>query len=345
MTFIQNLINTLKNNYIQIFSTFIGIMWITLYIIIRFFITRIPYKLHINVPITALLFVLILLCSHIFILFATIYTFFQHKETKNKTILFFKELVNTLYWNPLIAVHDNFIRNIPYSGYLWQDLLTTFSRFCYTEKRLYISVICLDFIPRIIVASAFFIDVVIYKQFAYLYILVVIIIIPLIFQAFIYIGYNFGLRNRNIIEKSLNVFHDIINDCPFFEIKNGYNSSPEILEESSNAWLMFSSFKNICETVKEYKNTNIRYILLYTSTCYIIGWSTYLCYMLQVDIVTILYNDFIILHLVILVYFLLLYILLYLIIIYIYKPKPYSINPNKAIIMKRKQRKKTTKSY
>jgi hypothetical protein len=336
----KKLIDFFNKYYINIILTSIGITWIALHIIIRFCITRIPYKLHTNISTIAILFAIYLLCIHTGILIATIYTFLQQKESKNKIILLIKELANTLYWKPLIAVHDNIIKNIPYSGYFWQDLFTVFSHLCYTEKRLYISVVCLDFIPRIIVASAFFIDIVIYKQFAYLYILLVLIIIPLTYQAFIYIGYDFGLRNRTTIKKSLDVYHDIITDEPYFEMKEGYDDSPETLEEQTNLWYMFSSFKNVCETVKDFKQKYIGYILLYTSSCYIIGWLSYLNYMLQVNTWSTIYNSLLQLQVIILLYFILLYGLIYLIINYMYLYKPYISNLDKAIIIKRKRTKK-----
>jgi hypothetical protein len=333
----KKLINFFIKHYISMIITSIGITWISLHIIIRFFITRIPYKLHTNISTIGILFAIYLLCIHTGILIATIYSFFQQKETKTKVILFIKELANTIYWKPLIAVHDNIIKNIPYSGYFWQDVFTVFGQFCYTKKRLYISVICLDFIPRIIVASGFFIDVVIYKQFAYLYILLVLIVIPLTYQTFIYIGYDFGLRNRIIVEKSLTVYHDIIFDEPYFEIKEGYDNSPENLEEQTNTWYMFSSFKNVCGTVKDFKQKYISYVLLYTSSCYIIGWLSYLNYMLQVNTWSTLYNSFLQLQLVMLFYFTLVYGFIYLIIEYAYLYKPYISNQKKAVIMAKKR--------
>ena len=334
------MINYLRNNYEKILITSIGLNWIIIIILIRFFIIRIPYKISTNVPSIYLMISIGLLCTHLGILIITILHLYNPKETKNKLILNFRHLSNICYWNPLIAFHDNIIKNIPYSGYIWEDLFNTSIRLCRNKARVYFSVICLDFMPRIIVATAFFIDVVIYKQFAYLYILLVIIIIPLTFQGFIYIGHDFGKRNQDIIENYINVYHDTLWDCHQFELKPEYDdNNPETLSHYEDLWLMFSNIKCFCIFLKEFKLKYQPYIILYTSSCYCISWISYLRFVLEISNFQDFINYFampsyVYLYLGIIVYFSLLYMILW------FNKKTSSINLQKFSFKHRKRKRK-----
>lgn len=112
------------------------------------------------------------------------------------------------------------------------------------------------------------------------------------FDSFIYILDNFALRNIQELEKNVIVLYVPEEDKTLFLWRSN-NSVLESkgLEFYEKYWFMFRDFMVFFDYIKIIKAKFLSYILLVTSSCYVIGWTYYLHIVLTIqDIYILLYE-------------------------------------------------------
>ena len=287
----RQLIKLFSNN-LYIFFVILGIFWILLHFILRFIVERFPYKITVDVPKFSIVVAIILFLVHLVNIYIHISTIFAFNQKENALVLVIKIFIDFIYWKPLREFHNKIIVNLPFSGYILEDLGNTYIHKCNSKSRIFFSILISNFIPRLIVAFAFFIDVVLYKQFAYIYILLVLIVFPLMFDSFIYILDNFAFRNIQELEKNVIVLYVPEEDKTLFL----WRSNNSVLENKDlefyeKYWFMFRDFMVFFDYIKTIKAKFLPYILLVTSSCYVIDWTYYLNIVLTIqDIYILLYE-------------------------------------------------------
>jgi len=271
----------IKPFIISFYYLIISIFWISFHFFIRLILERIPYKISTDVSMISILFAFFLLCFHLYML-NTLF-FYNTNILKKETsfIINLKLFLNIIYWNPLKYFHDKIIKNLPYSGYLWEDISNVFCQYLQSKAQILFIIIICNYLPRLIVASAFLIDVCYYNRFAYLYIFAVLIIIPLTFNALLYILDNFSIRNRNSLEEELLVSYNNKDQTYSFQFRAGIGTDFNALQEYQTLWMSFNTFVYLYDLFKSINNKYQSYLLLYTSSCYVIGWSYYLWFILD----------------------------------------------------------------
>lgn len=288
----KTLLIKLFNTKSYIFFVLLGFLWIILHFILRFIIERFPHKITPDTPKISIFVAIILLFIHLIIIYLNLSIIIAFNRKENILNSFIKNLVNLMYWKPLKEFHDKVIVNIPLSGYILDDLGNTYINMCKTKPRIFLSILLFNFLPRLIVAFAFFIDVVIYQQFAYLYILLILIVFPLLFDSLIYILDNFALRATQEIEKKIIVLYVPEDEEVLFvwRVNNALVEGKD-LEFYSKYWFMFTDFTVFFDYIKIIKAKYLPYIIIVASSCYFVGWVYYLTLVLTMqDIYIIIYN-------------------------------------------------------
>jgi hypothetical protein len=266
----------LKSFSITLLSIIVAIFWISFQFFLRFFIKRTAYKI---TPLALKISAMIpcgLILLHLKILYTSLRIILKYPPNADSILItYIKKIADIIYWNPLKRFHDNVIINIPYSGYVLEDITERLFRFCTSSFKVIFIVSLCDYIPRVIIATAFIYDV-LHHQFAYLYIFLVLLIFPTCFQAFLYIMYNFSIRNRTSLEQELDVSYNVLDDSYNFMWKPGVILDYKAFQEYQQYWISFNEYVTLYTTLKEYKEAYSPYVFLYTSLCYIIGWSYYI---------------------------------------------------------------------
>jgi hypothetical protein len=256
----------------------VGFLWISFHLIIRFVIERFPYKLYENVTSLNIFIAFVLLFVHIAIFIMTMYKIIMKPLHNNNSILLkIQNFIYNCYYKPLIKIHDNIIRKLPYSGYVWEDIGNTLVWYLNNRTRKFMFMCLLEILPRMVVSTAFLIDIVVYNQFAYFYIVLVLLIVPLTYKAFVYILQAFGSRNCLVLEECLIVKQESNGDY-IFKVSPFYSHDAITLNIEKNHWLMLNSIRHLMDSLTSLGARYIPYALIYTSSCYILGWIFYLHY-------------------------------------------------------------------
>lgn len=274
----------LFNNKSYIFFVLLGFLWIILHFILRFIIERFPHKITPDIPKISIFIAIILLFMHLIIIYLNLSIIIAFKRKENSLTSFIKNLVDFMYWKPLKEFHNKVIVNIPLSGYILDDLGNTYINTCKTKPRIFLSILLFNFLPRLIVAFAFFTDVVIYQQFAYVYILLILIIFPLLFDSLIYILDNFASRATQEIEKKVIVLYVPEDEEVLFVWRaNNVLVEGKDLEFYTKYWFMFNDFTVFFDYIKTIKAKYLPYIIVVASSCYFVGWIYYLTLVLTMQ--------------------------------------------------------------
>jgi len=266
-----------------IWFSIVGFLWIIFHFFLRFIVERFPHKISLQIPGSSIFIAIVLLCIQISILYLSMLKIINATPRENMFIVYIRNFVDLFYWTPLKEFHRNVIVKVPYYGEICEDLSNQYMLKCSTEMRTWLTIYFFNFIPRIIVALTFFIDVVVYKQFAYLYILLVLIAFPLIFDSIIYMFYDFAYKNITSLERDVIVISTEQKDSIKVEFVNKHTGEYITAEENHKAlefyskyWFLFYEFLYFFAYIKELKSRHLTYILIFTSTLYILGWSYYL---------------------------------------------------------------------
>jgi hypothetical protein len=253
----------------------VGLFWISVHIYLRFFIIRLAYKLStVGVALTLQYFIISVLflifhCIMLLLALYNIYTLFSKTSPKKSLILEkLKRGVEILYWDPLLFWHDLIAPNIPYSG----EFLYSFGKYLWNQSantKLAIAII-FDFIPRIIVATAFFIDIVVFNEIYYFIYAVHLIIIPILYKLFLKLFGSFIQRGLPDIEEVLKVTPGEEHNQYHFELQSDYREyDTTVLQDYTETWLWFTQLFKLYTWYQQVQTQYTSYIIVVTSSLYL----------------------------------------------------------------------------
>lgn len=222
-----------------------------------------------NTPVKFGVLAIILICIHVFIIKSILETIFEY-ESKN---LFpsINRIVNVIYWDPLLYIYNKIAPNVPLSGKFFATFTKLLNKFKLSRLFLDFAII-FDYIPRLLIAISFMLDVIIYNNMFHFYSVVIYIIIPIVYKIILKMYIDFPLRNYSKYDK---YFEATMNDEGSYEFtpKNGYKLSSVLCDE----WAELKDIEILGSMFKETCSYYSKSIYLVTSTCYIISWTYILC--------------------------------------------------------------------
>ena len=206
LIFILSLFLEKENKYLFI----IGFLIISLIIISRF-IERIPKDIYFNSLILLIIGISIIITNIFNIIMLKIN--FQHDNSSTLKNLFFK--IKEFFLKIFIITQNNLLEL--YKEHTNHFFILSIKINNINKKGLYL-LLCLDFLPKLILAICCFIDIIYYNKFYYFYLLIWIILIPLGFQAIIFIlklWTETSIKNlKNFVNFNI---HEINMDYPFIQ--------------------------------------------------------------------------------------------------------------------------------
>lgn len=146
---------------------------------------------------------------------------------------------------------------------------------CYPKTIIFFFV----FLPRILVATVFFLDVVYFHFFFLFYKSLIFLLIPLVIQCYIYMILFYSENNLEFTLLYLNIeYHQ--NGLSFTlkpePPKIKYALTKEKMKEKHhylvNLWRICTVLRRYTELLYAVDNAYRPYVILYTSSCFLIGW-------------------------------------------------------------------------
>lgn len=266
----------------NIFLRLIGIILILFYAYLRFFQERMPTTLflffretgYLKINYNLLIFLIFLLTIACFGLYFNIKYILktpikipQNKVT-NIIICFYKFIKHAL-----ISVNEMIANNIPQSyDKMKYIVLAFYNNFGHQEKLLFI---CFVAFPYISIALAFICDVFILFEFKYFYKMLFLIVIPLLYNLWLFMIYDLK-NNLYNIEESLIINHKFLvngKDHFTFKVKPGYTAEQAnfILTKDVPEYLSLYPLKGFLESYYEIENQYKQYVLLFFYSTYFFG--------------------------------------------------------------------------
>jgi hypothetical protein len=205
----------------------------------------------------------------------------------------FSKLLTNSYVLSCLHIKD-FIINAPYR--LYEIIFNTINlRYFVVETatplKVYynypkITYIIFFILPRVIVSTIFIIDLCYNHQFTYFYNSLILLLIPLITYCYLYTVGHLTHVNITFIDKHLDIVRSqgevtvsIKNIQPTFE--GAMDISDINLDNLMNHRLIFRTLRDYASEILLLKKNKEAYVLLYTSICYLIGWSYYLWFIIN----------------------------------------------------------------
>lgn len=217
-----------------------------------------------NAPIRFGILAIVLICIHTVVIKSIIEFYLDYKPKQLFPII--TEIINLIYWNPLLYIYNSIIPNIPFSGKFFVKLSTYLNKLKLSWLFLDCAII-FDYIPRLLIAISFMVDVLVYNNMFHFYSVVTFILIPITYKIVLKMYLDFPLRNYSIYDK---YFEVIITETGSYRFipRNGYKLSDILCDE-------WAELKDIEILATMFQQTCIYFskpIYLVTSVCYVLSW-------------------------------------------------------------------------
>ena len=267
------------NLFIKIYLYCFGLFWIAIILYFRFVKSHPSYDLnHVKTTVTGydLLYAVLFILLQIFLISFAFYLIIRKGSTKtpNKLLANFQKIINIIMTKPLESIRDLIGPNIPGSVLFYCKLAE------YIEKDLEFRsktfVLLFYFIPHIFMTSIFFIELIFYHKIEYFLYSLLLWVIPISWNIFVSLFYNFGERSIQDIQRNVKVvgvgdpgsngwFSSYqIHPLPQFNYKDGE------LKEWADSWTRILTIYAISESYfKDFKNKISPYITIITSSLYL----------------------------------------------------------------------------
>lgn len=269
-----------KELYKKIYLYSIGFLWIVVIIYLRFIRTRAgytltdlkksltPYFLFTNMA-----FILLHIVLLAFAIFVIIQKDKKDKEP-NKIILWYKQLVNMIITKPLESIRDIIAPHIPGSGIFYCKYAEFIDKNETTRTKIF--VIIFSFIPRMIMASIFFIELTLYNKLEFFIYSLTLIIMPICWSLFIDLFTDFGKRLLEDIPKVVKVTPtgELLENGWYsgykFEPYSQFKYEADDLKEYADTWGIAIKIYVYGESYfKEFTQKTVPFVTLFTSTLYL----------------------------------------------------------------------------
>lgn len=205
----MKIFKTIKNNLETIYFVALSLFWVILFIYFRFIKEKTSY--HLNdlkgyvtnyFIIINILFVLL----HICLLCYAFYVIYTNNRVKKQVSLIhsMQNILNVIFIKPFITLHELIAPHIPYSGVLFlkiTDILKNKNNLFLLK----IPVILFNFLPRIIIASTFFIELLVYNRIYYFIYIAWLFLIILLWNLFVSLYISFAERLLILIPQYITI--------------------------------------------------------------------------------------------------------------------------------------------
>ena len=282
----------------KLLTIFLGLSFI-LFLLWNRLRTRLPRDFIDIVPTQVLMFLTtFILLVFLFVFLFTLKTLLRPPKATSR----FSQFLNNsyiLYWLRI----KNYIVNIPYSFYeivfnassgiinLRHFVVATASPLTvyYNYPKVIFTLFFL--LPKLTVSTIFVIDLCHKHQFTYFYNSLILLLIPLLTYSYLFMVGHLSNLNIIFIDKHLDIARgngevivSVKDIQPTFE--DAMDISKIDLPNLMNHRFIFKTIRDYASEILLLKNRKEPYLLLYTSLCYIIGWSYYLCFITDPSIDT-----------------------------------------------------------
>lgn len=274
---------------INLYFITLGLGWIFLHLYLRLLIKRNSITLDELKPLITYIhwsIYLYIAILHIFILIVTIRYLLQ--KTIKETSIFYKfstyvyKIINEIYWKPLEYIVKITGSRLLGSRELFIGIVHQSAKYSDHENKYIMEFISAIFnwIPKLIVASAFFIDIIIFNQVKYFIYVVNLLIIPIILEVFIIYYIAYATRNiRNvsaIFDKIEGIGEPYVDyllwteyESYYFELQDHYDFNDR--EEYIYDYYMIVSLQYIGTAFKHLNSERSTYVTIITSSLYLIA--------------------------------------------------------------------------
>lgn len=274
MVFNKNTFKTHLKNFYLITRSFIIIIS---HIYLRLFLEKRQYTLEmLRAYATTTTYILfwIFITWHLVLLLISCHILYKKKYNIKTVSKFMKKLKNILdivYWNPLLYLHDQIAPSLPYSGYLILKYITLISKYNLANKLTNI----FDFTPKIITAYIFFCELIFLNRIYYFLYCIPFLLIPLVYQVFLKLCESFIQRNQPIVEKPIIITpqgrpnsYGVYTEFRFDINPNYINVD---LQEHAEFWMSLLRLHNYILYVRMHQIYYIPYVNILCSSLYLIA--------------------------------------------------------------------------
>lgn len=274
----------MKTSQNKLYLLLLGLFWVVFFMYMRIFFTKTPYDIPEikNVFLEKqLLFGITFITLHFIIICVSIYSLrlsYEQKKTIPKFVHKLQDIYTTVFIAPLTYIRNLIAPKIPYSGIFFCKIAAFMeNKGAWRFKAL---VVLFYILPRSIVASIFFIELVFYQRIYYFVFSLAILLIPLIWLIFVNLFTDFGYRGLVDIPKYVNIiplgdplpngWYSRYRFEPFPQYKYSHTS----VDEYRKLYFLSMSIWAYGETfIQKYQRDTMPYITLYTSTLYMVATS------------------------------------------------------------------------
>jgi len=277
---------TLEKKLYLYYLSFMGLQIIIIYINIRLFLPRTCYTLEdlrLHHTILHLLLYIDFILIHFFIVGSIVYNFYKnynHLLQKSRWINYFQNIINILYWNPLLYLHDLIAPEIPYSGIF----MVNYSNFIENSHRKRKSFIIIDslailfvFIPRILLVLLFIIEICLFNRIHYFIHFLPLLLLPQIYKIFLKLCESLCERSIPIIEEDLIIIPKTEQNFSFSlkeEVFLRYGKNIDYTKYCNDLirdWFVFYRLSLVTNKIKTLIKTYEPYISVFCSLLYLIA--------------------------------------------------------------------------
>lgn len=199
---------------------------------------------------------------------------------------FFKKIniiYNAIRQSPIYA-YEKLTKNLDLKKFI-ETPASYFTAYCYYPRTI---VVIFYYIPQIIIAVIFVIEVCFYKQRFYFFMSLYLLIPLMIIRCIFFIIKQYSSRRINHLE----TFLDINKDSDYVAINlkvpemlpiTAENTLTKIINQYNvmcSLWFIYSKIYNYMEDINNVESYYNAYILFFTSICYFIGWLSIFFYFL-----------------------------------------------------------------
>ena len=265
----------------KIYLYSIGSFWIILFIFIRFVRERSDYELNdlkLNVTFELILITIAFIILHLSLIIFSIYLINRNtlSLTTNKYIILVQNFIKVSIIKPLESIRDLIAPKIPGSGLAFCKIADFVEK--NLELRSKLLVILFYFLPRVIVAFVFMIEMIFYNKIEYFLYSLMFLLIPISWNVFVNLFTNFGERSLGDIQKNVKVIgigepeNNGWYTCYKIQALPQFTYELGELEEWSDTWNKAILIYSIGETFfKGFKIKVSPYITILTSSLYLLA--------------------------------------------------------------------------
>jgi hypothetical protein len=185
-----------------------------------------------------------------------------------------RKLVDMVYWKPLSFVGIILCKE-PIISYSLDSIEKLLLKRLVGKLSIALVVLFFPILPRLILGCTLYVDIIVYRQLRYMYMIIPIVMISLIFNSIVGMIKQRASRDKEELENKY-IIADTIKGSWYLQAKN---CSIKAFENNKNLWIQAYNVIDLCTAIEIVKNSKIILIMrLITVEIYILSWFQYIAY-------------------------------------------------------------------